>query len=242
MNKEGPMSSRSRISVLGCLVATALAGSAAFATGAQAAPQHFVNTSNILVPADSPAIPYPSPISVSGLTGTVSKVTATVAGVGGELDDLQVLLVGPTGQTTVLMRFACGNDLSGGGESFTFDDSAATQLSDDGTCNSSGSFKTSDFDGSPVPFSLPAPQAQPYGNALASYNGTKPNGTWSLFVENEGGAGASNLTAGWSLDIETKADAATTKKCKKRKKKGKGKAGAAAKKKKKKCKKKKKKK
>ncbi len=221
-----------RIPILGCLIATALVGTAALATGAQAAPQHFVNTSNINVPGDSPATTYPSPISVTGLTGTASKVTATIAGVGGELDDLQVLLVGPAGQNVVLMRFACSNDLSGGGESFTFDDSAASQLSDDSTCNSSGSFKTSDFDLSPEPFSPPAPQALPYGTALASFNGTNPNGTWNLFVENQGGAGASSLTAGWSLDIETNPVAAPKKKKCKKKKKKKGKAGASAKKKK----------
>jgi hypothetical protein len=214
-------------------------GAAALATGAQGA--HFLNPAVLTVPGGSPATPlYPSPIAVSGLTGKVSRVTATVSGLNNELDDIQILLAGPGGQTTVLWRAVCQDAANFTGQAYTFDDAAASSLPAM-NCPPSGIYKPTDLDASPEPFSSPAPQAQPYGATLSAFNGTDPNGTWNLFVESTqvGGLGGS-INAGWSLDIETVTQPATTvpnkkKKCKKKKKK---RAAESAKKKK--CKKKKK--
>lgn len=69
--------------------------------------QQFSNPARMNVPATGaggPADLYPSPIAVSGLQGTVTKVTARLNGVHHRFaNDLQVMLVGPGGQSTVLM-------------------------------------------------------------------------------------------------------------------------------------------
>src|SRR5437867_3850721 len=57
-------------------------------------------TINDPLPTPAPANPYPSNISVSGLTGTISKVTVTLTNLTEPRpDDLDLLLVGPTGAT-----------------------------------------------------------------------------------------------------------------------------------------------
>jgi hypothetical protein len=213
-------------------------GVAALASGAQGA--HFLNPAALTVPGGSPATPlYPSPIAVGGLTGKVSRVTTTVSGLNNELDDIQILLAGPGGQTTVLWRAICQDADNFTGQAYTFDDAATSSLPET-NCPGSGIYKPTDLDLSPEAFSSPAPQAQPYGGTLSVFNGTDPNGTWNLFVESTqvGGLGGS-INAGWSLDIETSTTPPATvtkkKKCKKKKKK---RAAESAKKKK--CKKKKK--
>jgi hypothetical protein len=216
-----------------CLIASASVsvGAAIFAGGAQAA--HFFNPSPIFIPSASPAVPYPSQIPVTGLTGTVSKVTTGLSGLDAAGDDLQVLLVGPGGQTTVLYRGACDDGFDG--QALFFDDAAATLLPEGGC--PTGIYKPTDRDLSPEPFSSPAPQGQPYGATLSAFNGTNPNGTWSLFAQNTN-VGTTGIDGGWSLDIETVTPPATVSKAKKKCKKKKKRPAESAKKKK--CKKKKK--
>jgi uncharacterized protein (TIGR03437 family) len=48
----------------------------------------------------------------------------------------------------------------------------------------------------------PAPVG-PYASALSEFNGTAPNGTWSLFVYDEVFADVGAMAGGWSLDITT---------------------------------------
>jgi hypothetical protein len=198
----------------------ALLASAALATGAQAA--HFVNLATIGVPGGGHADPYPSAISVSGLGGKVSKVNPTISGLEGEFDDVQILLVGPGGQNTLLWRAVCQNNLNFNGASYLFDDAGAALPQNN--CPGSGIYKPTDLDLSPVPFTPPAPQGQPYGTALSAFNGTDPNGTWNLFIESTQAGGAGFIAGGWSLDIDTVAaptppatPVTPKKKCKKKK-------------------------
>src|SRR5207247_9492258 len=59
----------------------------------------FSNPAPITIPSSGSASPYPSSINVTGLTGTVLKVTATLRQFGHSFpDDVDVLLVGPGGQ------------------------------------------------------------------------------------------------------------------------------------------------
>src|SRR5439155_21191499 len=54
-----------------------------------------------------PAAPYPSAISVSGVSGLVGKVTASVKGLTHSYPhDINLLLVGPNGASTLLMSDA----------------------------------------------------------------------------------------------------------------------------------------
>jgi hypothetical protein len=78
------------------------------------------------------ASPYPSQISVSGLVGTITDVNATLTGLThGFPDDVDVLVVGPGGQTTILMADTgdgVGHPVNG--VNLTFDDAAASSLPD----------------------------------------------------------------------------------------------------------------
>jgi hypothetical protein len=81
------------------------------------------NTGAITIRDNNTATPYPSTITVSGLGGTISKVTATLTGFTHTYpEDADILLVGPGGQSVVLMG-AVGGGTDASGANLTFDDS-----------------------------------------------------------------------------------------------------------------------
>ncbi|HEV8579257.1 MAG TPA: proprotein convertase P-domain-containing protein [Thermoanaerobaculia bacterium] len=165
----------------------------------------FANAASITIPAGAPtttsgaAAPYPSNVSVSGITGTVSKVTVTLTNVNHTFpDDVDMLLVGPAGQKVILMSDAGGsNDLVN--VNLTFDD--AGPALPDSALIASGTFRPTNF-GTGDTFPAPAPAA-PYGAALADFAGTNPNGTWSLYVTDDAGADIGSIAGGWSLNFLT---------------------------------------
>ena len=151
-------------------------------------------------------------INVNGLTGIITKVKVT-------LDELvtrnpnttDILLVSPTGQKMILMSdvgtslaTVNGVVVSPFAGTLIFDDAAATVLPS-GTRFTPGTYKPTNYGGSDT-FKAPAPSG-PYGSpapagtgTLAStFNGTDPNGTWSLYLQN----GDAGIVHGWSLAIET---------------------------------------
>jgi uncharacterized repeat protein (TIGR01451 family) len=157
----------------------------------------FTNITAITIPDHGSASPYPSTISVSGLTGLVGKVTVSLKGVThGFPDDVDVLLVSPSGQKVVLMSD------TGGGHSITnlnlsFDDSAASGLSDTAQIVS-GNYKPTDFETGDN-FPAPAP-AGAVSTFLSAFNGSNPNGNWSLYVVDDA-TGDAGLISSWSLSI-----------------------------------------
>ena len=175
----------------------------------------FSNTAPITIPASGVAAPYPSNILVSGLTGTVSKVTVTISNYNHTFpDDVDVLLVGPAGQKFIIMSDAGGGtDITA--RTLTFDDSAAALLPD-GTLISSGTFRPTNY-GATDAFAPPAPAAPYQSPATAGaatfasvFNGSNPNGTWSLYVVDQFSPDAGNFNGGWSLNITTSSPVCTT--------------------------------
>jgi subtilisin-like proprotein convertase family protein len=146
-----------------------------------------------------PAAPYPSTIAVSGLSGTVSDVNATLFGVSHTFpDDIDILLAGPSGANTLLISDACGGiDVSG--FDFTFDDAAAATLPDNTPACAAGTYNPTNYL-TDIAFPSPAPAASPTV-ALSNFNGTDPNGTWSLYVVDDLAQDAGTIGGGWSLDI-----------------------------------------
>lgn len=152
---------------------------------------------------NTPAAPYPSSIAVSGLTQQVAHVTVTLWGLQHTFSsDLSMLLVGPQGQSVVLMS-QTGEGLPISVGWMTFDDAAAIGLPYIGKPWSitNGVYKPTDAE-NPNYFVPPAPSA-PYSTALSAFNATVPNGTWSLYVEDEGTDNSGIITNGWSLNIVT---------------------------------------
>lgn len=153
------------------------------------------NPQPIEIPGDEFANPYPSVIHVSGLTGMVSKVTVSLSRTTSDgIDDTDILLVGPHGQSVVLLCNVGQGELHSD-FAITFDDDGAI-LPEFGYVPS-GRFKPQ---GCPLPaLGGPAPPA-PYGTNLAVFNGTDPNGDWSLFVLSEDNETLDGeIEAGWSL-------------------------------------------
>jgi subtilisin-like proprotein convertase family protein len=169
----------------------------------------FSNT-NVIVINDSvnpPTIasPYPSTNEVRGLDGSViTKITVQLFGITHSFpDDIDIVLVGPRGENTVLMA-------NTGGEvrtpvtniDLTLDDGAASNLPLDSALVS-GTFKpTSRLDPSTLKFPPPAP-AQPDGTSLSNFLNTEPNGTWKLFVVDDSNPDSGVIAGGWSLTVTT---------------------------------------
>ena len=155
----------------------------------------FTDSAFINIADFAPATPYPSTINVAGVTGTVTKVTATLAGLSHTYPlDVQVLLVGPGGQTVLLLSDA-GDQASITNVTLTFDDSAAS-LVPAASRIFSGTYRPTDY---PPDYSMPAPAPSgPYGNNLSIFNGLDPAGTWSLFVADDSVGDAGSIARGWT--------------------------------------------
>jgi len=172
----------------------------------------FANTAPITINDAGVASPYPSNVAVSGVTNPVTKVTVTLTGFNHTFpSDVDILVVGPGGQTFILV-----SDVIGGtdavGINWTFDDAAAAFIGSTGT-PASGTFKPTNYTVCQDPFAAPAP-AGPYlspggigtpcgTDTLAAFNGVNPNGTWSLYVVDDLGADVGTISGGWALQITT---------------------------------------
>jgi subtilisin-like proprotein convertase family protein len=156
----------------------------------------FANAAAMTIPDSGAASLYPSTINVSGLTGTIGDVNVSLLGLTHTFpDDLDVLLVGPTGQKMILMSdVGGGNAISG--INLVLDDQGASALSNTGQLVS-GTFRPTNI-GTGDTFPSPAP-AGPYDATLATFNASNPNGTWSLYVLDDQSANSGSLANGWSL-------------------------------------------
>jgi subtilisin-like proprotein convertase family protein len=173
------------------------------------APVTFSNNTAITINDNAPATPYPSNITVSGLTGN-KNIKLNLTGLNHTFpDDIDMLLVGPGGQKYVVMSDAGGtNDFVN--TNITIDDNAAAVMSDSGVI-AAGSWKPTNYDTTTDVFAAPAP-ASPYTNAspagsdtltsVFGSNGTAMNGTWSLYIRDDLGTDVGTVTGGWSLTFE----------------------------------------
>ncbi len=158
----------------------------------------FASPNRIAIPDIGPGVPYPSTVLVSGVTGTITKVTVTLSNLSHSFGpDLSILLAGPGGQTVLLMSDA-GPALEILNATLTFADDAGTSLPAQSRIVT-GTFKPTSS-GNPAPFPSPAP-AGPFGESLAIFNGTNPNGPWRLFVMDDAPEDAGSIEGGWSLRI-----------------------------------------
>lgn len=168
-----------------------------------AASFNFSNTTPIVVPGSGtmgPASLYPSTISVSGLLGTVTNVNVSLFGLTHTFpDDLDILLVGPTGAKTMLMSDAGGSH-NIYNVNLTFSAGAASGLANSSVI-SSGTYRPTNH-GNSDSFPSPAPGG-PYGSSLAVFNGLNPNGTWSLYVNDDQICDIGGIRGGWQLNIKT---------------------------------------
>jgi subtilisin-like proprotein convertase family protein len=150
----------------------------------------------------------PSSMAVSGFETPIADVDVTLFDLRhSQMSDVDILLVGPGGQTALIVSnvgFQVQNSVV-----LDLDDQATDQLplADPLT---TGRFQPTNYDfgtGPDIFTSPPAPVANPKsGSALSVFNGTNPNGTWSLFIDDEDADAAPSsgrLDGGWTITITT---------------------------------------
>lgn len=160
----------------------------------------FASTNRIVINDLNRANPYPSPVTVAGLSGTITKVTVTLNSLQHTFpQDISVLLSAPSGTNVVLMSRA-GGALAVSNVRVAFDDAASQPVPQSGTLND-GTYRPSDYKASDSYFS-PAPVG-PYSKVLSDLIGTDPNGTWSLWVQDDATPDVGAINGGWTLSITT---------------------------------------
>ena len=200
--------------VLGAAVATLLAlmwfTLSAEAASPKATTKTFTNGNQIRIPADrisggtgGKADPYPSTINVSGFK-RVTDVNVTIRSVTHtNPEDLDVLLVGPTGRKAIVWSDAGGTNAITG-TTLTFDDQAQVFLPDSGQI-AAQKYMPSNYE---VGVDTWPGVTQNDNRLLSTFDGTNPTGEWKLYVYDDtqqpdtgdrNGAGVFN--SGWSLEI-----------------------------------------
>jgi subtilisin-like proprotein convertase family protein len=163
------------------------------------------------------ATPYPSTIDVSGLSGFISSLTVSINGFSHSFaSDVSVLLVGPTGQKMILFAQASdGSPVSNA--SLAFSDDATAYLPIDAAIVT-GIYKptnrTGNNEAGEVDFPAPAPSStpdSPYAATLAAFQGSDPNGIWSLYVVDNASGDSGEISGGWCLTINTSDNPTTCK-------------------------------
>ena len=155
-------------------------------------------------PDHSPSSLYPSPITIAGLTDTVTNVTVRLLDLThNNARDLDIWLVGPTGARSVVMSDVGHNNRIDTPIDLTFTDGAATSAPD-GPLVDGATYRPTDLTNGFNVDTWPAPApAGPYGTSFAAFNGTNPNGTWNLYVVDDANGDQGTLAGGWSLTVDT---------------------------------------
>ena len=167
----------------------------------------FSNPAAITINDDGVATPYPSNITVSGLTQNIASLTLTLTGLSHTFPrDVDMLLVAPNGAAYVFWSETSSFPING---NFTLDDNATNPLPENGLFLG-GTYRPANYSGADS-FPGPAP-TPPYNNAAPTgaatftsvYGGFTPaqaNGTWSLYIVDGTAGDFGNISGGWSLNI-----------------------------------------
>lgn len=171
---------------------------------AGATPISFQNNAAIAIPA--PGSSAGTQIAVSGLGNAVTSIDGvTINGLtASHADDVDLVLVAPTGAALVLMSGAGGSSAISSPISLTFTDAGA-QLPQ--FPFPPGSYKPAEY--TPVgSFPSPGPGTSystpfPLGTAnfTSTFNGINPNGNWSLYTMDPTAGDTGQIANGWSIQI-----------------------------------------
>lgn len=176
-------------------VATALTLTAVNLIAPVAHAQTFSNSLSISIPSFGIATPYPSPITVAGGPTSIGLMTVTLTNFSHTYPrDVAVMLVGPTGASTILYGQA-GSGLNAVNATLVFRDGAPALV---GEAIVSGVFSPTIQFG--ATFSSPAP-ATPTTASLGNFTGSNANGQWHLYVQDFFGGDSGSIADGWSISF-----------------------------------------
>ncbi len=141
------------------------------------------------------ASPYPSNIAVSGVSGLVTNLKVTITNLSHTWpNDIDMVLFGPTGAHSIIFTDAIGG--SGGitGRTYTFQTGAtALPLTGLPVSGTYGVVNGGSYGGTGTPSAVT-------NTGLGIFNGTNPNGTWSLYVFDDVSGDIGSIGS-WSLEI-----------------------------------------
>jgi hypothetical protein len=162
----------------------------------------FANTTALGMGDDAPA--QSSQISVSGFDTLVADVEVTLVNINfgaASSQDMDVVLVGPGGQTAIVLSDAGGNAPTSGA-TIVLDDQASNHLPSNAALTS-GTFQPTNFNTpDTLQFNPGGPFTPPSGSALGVFNGSNPNGAWTLHAFDDTGNGSTGfISGGWRLRI-----------------------------------------
>ncbi len=147
---------------------------------------------------------------VSGLSGQVTNVTATIKGLSHTATiDIDALLSAPTTSKNLFLLSDAGGDNNGASNvNLTFDDAAAGPVPSPIV---SGTYKPTNINSVDQPTDpMPAPAPTPTtATTMASLNGGSPNGTWSLWVVDDATGDSGAINNGWCLTITSQSPTTT---------------------------------
>jgi subtilisin-like proprotein convertase family protein len=158
------------------------------------------------IPLSGPADPYPAVRELSDPANAERVITdldVTLGGVAHDrLEDLDLLLVGPHGQTTMLISDACG-PLYLEKDAVVFDDETPFPLPAEPSPLCYERVRPTNHG---LDDTLPAPAPTgPYGTSLSAFDFTEPNGAWRLYAfDDDGSAGDGYFLNRFNLSFETR--------------------------------------
>jgi len=158
----------------------------------------FTNSTPIVIPTLGVGQPYPSSITVTGMTTRIANVQIIINRLHHTYPrDLNLLLQGPEGQSMVLMSQA-GGGLAVTNLTFTFDSQGFALPTD--TRLGPFYYQPTNYAGSSLTFPSPG-VAKPYGETFSVFKQTSPNGIWNLFVVDSSASDDGGIDGGWVLAI-----------------------------------------
>lgn len=171
-----------------------------FATVAGTMATHRTSDPGVIqIPDAGHATPYPSMLRIGPGQGPIRRLAVRLKSVTHpRARDLGVLLVGPSGETVVLMA-GVGGAAPLSGTMLTFDD--AGPIVPVAGPVVTGTYHPS-VTGSTDIFESPAPPG-PYGFSLSAFAGSDPVGEWRLFVTDSATGESGSLSGDWSLIVST---------------------------------------
>lgn len=142
----------------------------------------------------------PAVINIAGYTGTITNITVSLNGFTHTFpDDVGAVFTGPNQNALKTLLFdGPGNGAAVSNLNLTFSDSAAATLPDAANFGS-GTYKPGQNEYDDV-FTSPNIPAGPYATNFSAFNGTNPNGDYTLYLEDfvQGDAGTINS---WQITV-----------------------------------------
>lgn len=175
----------------------------------------FTNSTPIVINDADVATPYGSDINVSGLGGTVTGVKVTLNGFNHTFpDDVGIVVKGPTG-AALLLQDGAGDDPDMVNVTYRFVDGAT--VLPNLTAWTAGDWKPTTYftgDSFPAPGPLtaygnPGPAGSGTATFASIFNGTAPNGVWSLYVVDFVAGDEGTISGGWTLEVTSSGPAVT---------------------------------